>query len=110
MANNRAPLDEFAARRAVVAAGLEERKLDALLVAFSPNLRYLTGFTCSNGNLLITPQRAILFTDPRYTIQASNEAGCEVRIAKGPLVNDIVTESHPPRMKLMPASAMNRRA
>ena len=64
---------EFSGRRDAVAAGLDERKLDALLVAFSPNLRYLTGFTGSNGNLLITPGRAILFTDPRYTIQAANE-------------------------------------
>ncbi len=54
-------------------------------MAFSPNLRYLTGFTGSNGNLLITPDRAILFTDPRYTIQAANETACQVRIAKGPL-------------------------
>ena len=46
---------EFSGRRDAVAAGLDERKLDALLVAFSPNLRYLTGFTGSNGNLLITP-------------------------------------------------------
>ena len=76
---------EFAARRAAVAEGLAARKLDALLVAFSPNLRYLTGFTGSNGNLLLTPQRAILFTDPRYTMQAASESDCTVRIAKGPL-------------------------
>jgi Xaa-Pro aminopeptidase len=76
---------EFSMRRYTVAAGLADRKLDALLVAFSPNLRYLTGFTGSNGNLLITPNRAILFTDPRYTMQAANETACEVRIAKGPL-------------------------
>ncbi len=89
---------EFEARRAAVAAGLPARKLDALLVAFSPNLRYLTGFTGSNGNLLITPQRAILFTDPRYTIQAANETACEVRIAKGPLHIDAAAAIR--RMKL----------
>ena len=76
---------EFSLRRDTVAAGLAGRKLDALLVAFSPNLRYLTGFTGSNGNLLITPDRAILFTDPRYTMQAANETACQVRVAKGPL-------------------------
>ncbi len=85
MANDREAAGEFASRRAAVAAGLPGRKLDALLVAFSPNLRYLTGFTGSNGNLLITPERAILFSDPRYTVQAANEADCETRIAKGPL-------------------------
>src|SRR5579871_2831619 len=65
--------DEFVARRQAVAAGLAERKIDALLVAFSPNLRYLTGFTGSNGNLLLLPDRAIVFTDPRYQLQARQE-------------------------------------
>jgi len=83
--------DEFQQRRQTVASGLQERKLDALLVAFSPNLRYLTGFTGSNGNLLLTPERAILFTDPRYTIQAGQETTCQVKVAKGPLPLDIVS-------------------
>jgi len=47
------PADPFDRRRQAVASGLAERKLDALLVAFSPNLRYLTGFTGSNGGLLV---------------------------------------------------------
>lgn len=80
---------EFDTRRATIAAGLAERKLDALLVALSPNLRYLTGFTGSGGNLLLTPDRDILFTDPRYTMQAASETSCRVRIAKGPLVNAV---------------------
>lgn len=80
---------EFEQRRRAVVSGLAERKLDAFLVAFSPNLRYLTGFTGSNGNLLVTANRAILFTDPRYQIQAGQETSCEVKIAKGPLVVDI---------------------
>ena len=42
-------LSEFEGRRGKVAEQFSERKLDALLVAFSPNLRYLTGFTGSNG-------------------------------------------------------------
>jgi Xaa-Pro aminopeptidase len=83
--------DEYSARRAAIADGLAMRKLDALLVAFSPNLRYLSGFTGSNGSLLITEERSILFTDPRYTIQAANETACETRIAKGPLVKDVVS-------------------
>jgi Xaa-Pro aminopeptidase len=81
--------DEFLARRQTVASGLAERKLDALLIAFSPNLRYLTGFTGSNGNLLLMPDGAILFTDPRYQIQAGQETTCHLKIAKGPLVLDI---------------------
>ena len=77
--------NEFEARRQTVVNGLAERKLDALLVSFSPNLRYLSGFTGSNGSLLVTPQKCILFTDPRYQIQAAQETSCQVRITKGPL-------------------------
>jgi Xaa-Pro aminopeptidase len=76
----------FDQRRQIVANGLAERKLDGLLVAFSPNLRYLTGFTGSNGSLLVLGGKSILFTDPRYQIQASQEVTCRVKIAKGPLV------------------------
>jgi Xaa-Pro aminopeptidase len=76
-----------ATRRAAVAEGLAERKLDAFLAAFSPNLRYLTGFTGSNGSLLVTPAESILFTDPRYAIQAQLESGdCRVAIVKGRLI------------------------
>src|SRR6266436_6567055 len=81
--------NEYAARRQTVASELAGRKLDALLVSFGPNLRYLSGFTGSNGNLLILPGRSILFTDPRYTIQAAQEATCQVRIAKGPLLMEV---------------------
>jgi Xaa-Pro aminopeptidase len=82
---------EYEQRRKTAAAGLADRKLDALLVSFSPNLRYLSGFTGSNGNLLLLPDKAILFTDPRYQIQAREEVTCQVRIVKGSLVEDIVS-------------------
>ena len=84
--------NEFAARRAAVAAGLADRKLDALLVWFSPNLRYLSGFTGSNGAMLVTPERSIFFTDPRYDIQAREEVGCAVRIAKGHLAAAVLAD------------------
>ena len=81
--------NEFEQRRQAVSGGLAARKLDALLVSFSPNLRYLSGFTGSNGNLLVLRDKAILFTDPRYTIQAGQEAACQVHIAKGALSLDV---------------------
>jgi Xaa-Pro aminopeptidase len=81
--------NEYAQRRQTVAGDLEGRKLDALLVSFSANLRYLSGFTGSHGSLLVLPDRAIFFTDPRYQIQAGEEVGCKVKISKGPLVEDI---------------------
>jgi Xaa-Pro aminopeptidase len=82
--------NEFEQRRQTVASGLAQRKLDGLLVSWGPNLRYLSGFTGSNGLLLVTAGKAILFTDPRYTIQAGQESTCQVRIATGPLVEDLV--------------------
>jgi Xaa-Pro aminopeptidase len=81
--------DEFLERRQTVAADLAKHRLDALLVSFSANLRYLSGFTGSNGSLLVLAGRAIFFTDPRYQIQARQEVSCQVKISKGPLVEDI---------------------
>jgi Xaa-Pro aminopeptidase len=82
-------MSEFSLRTQLVAAGLAERKLDAFLVAFSPNLQYLSGFTGSNGNLIVTAESCTLFTDPRYTIQAQAETHCRVKIVKGPLVKGV---------------------
>ncbi len=62
------------------------RDLDALLVSALPNIRYLTGFTGSNGLLLIWPESAILLTDPRYAIQARAETRVRVRVVRGPLI------------------------
>jgi Xaa-Pro aminopeptidase len=62
--------------------------LDAAIVTALPNVRYLTGFTGSNGLLLVTHRQATLLTDPRYTLQAKAEtagSGLKVLIAKGSL-------------------------
>jgi Xaa-Pro aminopeptidase len=85
-----ATLTEPDLRRQTLTARFPERKVDALLVSFGPNLRYLSGFTGSNGNLLVLPGKSILFTDPRYQTQAPQETTCQVKIAKGPLVVDIM--------------------
>src|SRR5689334_20320210 len=83
--------NEYEARRRIVADGLAERKLDALLVSFSPNLRYLSGFTGSNGALLVLPDRSVLFTDPRYQIQIHQETTCRPKIVKGTLVSGVLS-------------------
>jgi Xaa-Pro aminopeptidase len=87
-----------AARLQTVQYALAERKLDALAVAGLPNIRYLSGFTGENAILLVTPARSILFTDPRFEIQAAQESCCAARIAKGPLVIDVAAAVK--RMKL----------
>lgn len=44
----------------------------ALLTSL-PDIRWVTGFTGSNGVLLITAERALLLTDPRYEEQVRRE-------------------------------------
>jgi Xaa-Pro aminopeptidase len=78
-------VSEVNSRRAGVAARFEEHGIEALLVSALPNIRYLSGFTGSNAALLILRGSATLFTDPRYTLQASAESDCPVVIAKGSL-------------------------
>jgi len=59
--------------------------VDALLVTHLPDVRYLCGFTGSNAALVLAGNRAVLFTDGRYTAQARAEAaGTRVVIAKKP--------------------------
>ncbi|HLB21427.1 MAG TPA: Xaa-Pro peptidase family protein [Solirubrobacteraceae bacterium] len=70
-------------RIAGLAAGLAERKVDALLVGTYVNVRYLTGFTGSNGLALIAADARAdgrpgvgghrFFTDFRYTTQAAEQ-------------------------------------
>ena len=70
---------------------LERQELDGFLVTHPANLRYLCGYTGSNGLLLFLGGRRTFFTDGRYTAQARAEvAGARVVIAKGPLLNDAV--------------------
>lgn len=80
-------------RRASAVSLLVEPKLEALLVTNLHNVRYLTGFTGSNGAVLLFPaEPAILFTDPRYTVQSQQEVNCRVRIARGPMTKSILRE------------------
>jgi Xaa-Pro aminopeptidase len=78
--------NEFAQRRHRVGAGLENRELDAMLVASPANVRYLTGFTGSNGVVLVLAEDAIFFTDPRYAIQSGREISCRTVVCKGPIL------------------------
>jgi Xaa-Pro aminopeptidase len=79
------PQSEPAQRRARLAEAFPLVKVDALIVSSPANIRYLSGFTGSNGLLLVLPGAAVLFTDPRYTTQATQETDCAVRIVHGPL-------------------------
>jgi Xaa-Pro aminopeptidase len=63
-----------AERRDALRATAAQRGLDAVLVTNLLNVRYLTGFTGSNGALLVRTDLPDLFgTDGRYTTQAGIE-------------------------------------
>jgi Xaa-Pro aminopeptidase len=78
---------EFSNRRALVAADLAEQKLDALVVSCGLNIRYLTGFTGSNGVLLMFREGSLLLTDPRYEVQVAEETMCSVKVVRGSLLS-----------------------
>ncbi|MEE9584810.1 MAG: Xaa-Pro peptidase family protein [Candidatus Brocadiales bacterium] len=54
---------------------IKRRRLDGLIVSNIKNVRYLSGFSGSEGAMLITGERGILVTDSRYTEQAQEECG-----------------------------------
>ncbi|HEV7562280.1 MAG TPA: Xaa-Pro peptidase family protein, partial [Solirubrobacterales bacterium] len=54
-------------------AALAERELDRMLVTDLTNVRYLTGFTGTNGACVCGPGIRVFFTDFRYTERAAAE-------------------------------------
>ncbi|MGA2736342.1 MAG: Xaa-Pro peptidase family protein [Bryobacteraceae bacterium] len=78
--------NEFEHRRRLIGSGLENRELDGMLVTSPASVRYLTGFTGSNGAVLALPGEAIFFTDPRYAIQSGREVSCRTQVCKGPIL------------------------
>src|SRR3954469_599540 len=62
-----------AARADRVVELLRERELDSLLVSDLVNVRYLTGFTGTNGACVITPDERLFLTDSRYVEQARQQ-------------------------------------
>lgn len=68
------PAIRYDERRNRLAAALPDT-IDALLVSRLPNVRYLTGFTGSNGALLLERSgSALLATDGRYVTQVAEQA------------------------------------
>lgn len=53
---------------------LKEKSTDGVFISSYENRRYLSGFTGSNGFLILTQQDLVLITDQRYTEQAENQA------------------------------------
>ena len=52
---------------------LPDARIDVMMVTDIVNVRYLTGYTGSNGLALIGPQTRTFITDFRYVEQAAEE-------------------------------------
>ena len=80
----------FANRRKAVIQELQRQRLDCLLVTHPANWFYLTGFAGESGVLVITPDRATLITDGRFTVEARQQCpGIRVELQKGALFTTV---------------------
>ncbi len=60
-------------RRDALTPTIDEQDADAILVTRLPNVRYLTGFTGSNAQIMLARAESVFFTDGRYTEQSRHE-------------------------------------
>ena len=84
-------------RRAALGARLPDLGVGALLVTTLVNVRYLTGFTGSNGALLVLPDAAVFFTDGRYRDQAAAELPDVEHVIEGFGTEQPARSGAPPR-------------
>src|SRR2546430_317339 len=72
-----------ATRRDRLARLLLDEGLDALLVSRTVNVTYLSGFTRDSSVVILTGDRALLLSDPRYVGQIADECpGLDTHIRK----------------------------
>lgn len=71
---------------------LEQENLDLLLVSHLPNVRYLSGYSGSNGLVVISPNSSSFLTDFRYKGQAGQQVKhLKVVIAERELIQTLPT-------------------
>lgn len=63
------PRSDHRGRLAAVRRALADRNLDAVVLTDAVARRWLTGFTGSNGSVLVTDDRLVVVTDGRYQVQ-----------------------------------------
>lgn len=85
-------------RLARLRVALDRAHANSLLETHLPNVYYLCGFSGDSGALLVEPAATTLFTDGRFTIQATEETrGVRVKIHKGPLLEAVGAHLRPKR-------------
>jgi Xaa-Pro aminopeptidase len=74
-----------------LAAAARERELDAIVVTYLPNVRYLSGYTGTSGLCVIGPEVRAFVTDFRYETQAAEQVPGDFdrQIARGELLTAI---------------------
>ena len=75
---------------------IRAENLDGMLIMHGDHLRYLTGYTGSNGLLLVTRKESLFFTDFRYADQAREQVtGARPEIVeKGDLITRMAEFEH----------------
>lgn len=78
---------DYRQRLAALRKSLKDEDVDFGLFNDQPRLRYLCGYTGSNGLLIVGHSKAEFYTDSRYTTQAKSEVkGAKVSIVPGDLL------------------------
>ncbi|MEM7287809.1 MAG: aminopeptidase P family protein [Actinomycetota bacterium] len=81
---------DVAARADLVRSRFDAMEVDALAVTNLTNVRWLTGFTGSNGAVLVTSDSLSLFTDGRYADQAPTQLAAAGVSAELEIGTDVV--------------------
>jgi len=79
-------------RRTALSERLHDLEVDAFLVTGLTNVRYLTGFTGSNAQALVTSDEGVFFTDGRYTEQSRHEVPDLERITYASAVGEALMQ------------------
>lgn len=88
------PMD-VAGRRSRTLTAMGEASVDSLFITKPVNVRWLTGFTGSNGSVLVKEQGLTLFTDGRYEEQASLEMSAAGVVAEIVITRTTEAEAGP---------------
>lgn len=63
-------MTDYLSRSGRIQDGLDAAGVDGLLITDLTNVRYLTGFSGTNGQVLVGPSQVIFLSDPRYEQRA----------------------------------------
>jgi len=70
---------------------MKKSKFDVFIVSKMCNVRYLSGYSGTNGMVVLAPPKAFFLTDFRYAVQARKEVkNCQVIIAERDLLGELV--------------------